>query len=163
MKHEILPWKTFTLVSKIHCLCFSSIKAFAEKWYRIKFNRKDIVQKIQKYQNVSEWNHVRKPGATNVHANILTIAALFWNECRIMLLIIHWLSCNYILADTDNSDTAAGEEFIRSHRRCCREEHFWRTSERLLLRIDFFIIYWFLQYTFFICENRFFFMTQLKQ
>ena len=44
------------------------------------------------------------------------------------------------------------------------EEHlFWRTSERLLLCIDYFIIYWFLQYAFFIFANKFFFMTQLKQ
>ena len=41
--------------------------SFTEKRYRVKFNRKDIVQKIQKYQNVSEWNHVPKPGATKVH------------------------------------------------------------------------------------------------
>ena len=26
MKHEILSWNTFTLVSNIHCVCFSSIK-----------------------------------------------------------------------------------------------------------------------------------------
>ena len=26
MKHEILSWITFTLVSNIHCVCFSSIK-----------------------------------------------------------------------------------------------------------------------------------------
>ena len=44
------------------------------------------------------------------------------------------------------------------------EEHLFRkTSERLLLCIDYFIIYWFLQYTFFIFANKFFFMTQLKQ
>ena len=43
------------------------------------------------------------------------------------------------------------------------EEHlFWRTSERLLLCIDYFIIYWFLQYTFFIFTNKLFFITQLK-
>ena len=36
------------------------------------------------------------------------------------------------------------------------EEHlFWRTSERLLLCIDYFIICWFLQYTFFIFTNEF--------
>ena len=40
--------------------------AFAEKRYRVKFKRKDAVEKIQKYQNVSEWNYVRKPGATKV-------------------------------------------------------------------------------------------------
>ena len=47
------------------------------------------------------------------------------------------------------------------------EEHLlWRTSERLLLCIDYFIIYWFLQplqYTIFIFTNNFFFITQLKQ
>ena len=48
--------------------------SFTEKRYRVKFNRKDIVQKIQKYQNVSEWNHVPKPGATKVH--VLTFLEL---------------------------------------------------------------------------------------
>ena len=46
------------------------------------------------------------------------------------------------------------------------EEHLlWRTSERLLLCIDYFIIYWFLQppqYTIFIFTNNFF-ITQLKR
>ena len=33
MKHEILSWSTFALISKFHCVCFSSIKkiAFTEK------------------------------------------------------------------------------------------------------------------------------------
>ena len=33
MKHEILSWNAFTLVSSIHCVCFSSIKkiVFTEK------------------------------------------------------------------------------------------------------------------------------------
>ena len=45
IKHEILSWNTFILVSNIHCVCFSPIKkiVFAEKRYRAKFNRKDIV------------------------------------------------------------------------------------------------------------------------
>ena len=43
------------------------------------------------------------------------------------------------------------------------EEHlFWRTSEPLLLCIDYFMIYWFLQYMFFIFTNKFFFIAQLK-
>ena len=70
MKHEIPSWNTFTLVFKFCCLRFSSIKkiVFTKKRYRVKFNRKGIAQKIQKYQNGSEWNHVQKPGATKVHA-----------------------------------------------------------------------------------------------
>ena len=48
------------------------------------------------------------------------------------------------------------------------EEHLFRkTSERLLLWIDYFIIHWFLQssiqYTIFIFTINFFFITQLKQ
>ena len=47
MKHEILLWNTFTLVSNIHCVCFSSIKNCVcrerIKISRVKFNRKDIV------------------------------------------------------------------------------------------------------------------------
>ena len=44
------------------------------------------------------------------------------------------------------------------------EEHlFWRRYERLLLCVEYFIIYWFLQYTFFIFTNKFFYFTQLKQ
>ena len=36
MKREILSWNTFTLVSNIHYVCFSSIKiVFAEKRYRV--------------------------------------------------------------------------------------------------------------------------------
>ena len=48
---------------------FSSIKKslLQRKGYRVKSNRKDIVQKIQKYQNLSEWNHVRNRGAIKVH------------------------------------------------------------------------------------------------
>ena len=118
------------------------------------------------------------------------MTALSWNECIIMLLIIHWLLCiDYLWLYTYNSDTTAGAEFISSHRSVLKnfanftekhlcwgllftklltfraatllkkgpntgvflwnlrnsEEHlFWRTSERLLLWIDYFIIYWFL-------------------
>ena len=44
------------------------------------------------------------------------------------------------------------------------EEHiFWKTSEWLLLCIDYFIIYWFSQYTVFIFINKVFFIMQLKQ
>ena len=111
--------------------------------------------------------------------------ALSWNECIIMLLIIidfyALITYNYIRTIL----TAAGAEFISSHRRCslkfCKfhrktpvlesliykvaslqgfnftkkdpytgvflwnlrnsEEHlFWRTSERLLLCVDYFIM-----------------------
>ena len=41
-------------------------------------------------------------------------------------------------------------------------EKFWRTSERLLLCIDYFIIYWFLQSST-VHVFHFFFITQLKQ
>ena len=107
-----------------------------------------------------------------------------------------FITYNYILTDTRNSDTAAEVEFISSPRGVLKnfanftrkhlcwslvftklqafrtatllkkdsEEHlFSRTSERLLLCIDYFIMYWFLQYTFSIFTNKFFFITQLKQ
>ena len=61
-------------------------------------------KKIQKDQNVSEWNHGWKTGAAKV--NVLTyfhnfcqlpISALSSNECYIILLIIHWfLYINYL-------------------------------------------------------------------
>ena len=101
----------FSIQDSLRMFLINKSIVFAEKWYRIKFNRKDIVQKIQKYQNVSEWNHVRKPGATNVHANILTIwlrhyfgmnaESCYWSYIDFYTLI----TCNYILADTDNSDS----------------------------------------------------------
>ena len=50
--------------------------------------------------------------------------------------------------------------------RNCEEHLFRKRSERLLLCIDYFIIYLFLQplqYTIFIFTNNFFFITQLKQ
>ena len=41
MKHEILSWHTFTLVSKFHCVRFSTIKkncVYWEKIYLLPFN-----------------------------------------------------------------------------------------------------------------------------
>ena len=72
MKHEILSWNTFTLVFKFHCMRFSSIR-FKEDL--VKFNSiikyvlliKQKQKKFKKYQNVSEWKYVWKPGATKVH------------------------------------------------------------------------------------------------
>ena len=48
MKHEILSWNTFTLVSNIHSVCFSSIKR-----YRVKFNsiKKYLLLIKQKQKN----------------------------------------------------------------------------------------------------------------
>ena len=77
MKHEILSWNAFTIVS-IHCVRFSSIKedmwkeryifqnliALNSTCYSLNENKK----KIQKDQNISEWNHGWKAGATKVHA-----------------------------------------------------------------------------------------------
>ena len=60
MKHKILSWNNFTLVSNIHCVCFSSIKNCVY-WEMIS------CKIFKKNQHVSEWNHVRKPGATKVH------------------------------------------------------------------------------------------------
>ena len=121
------------------------------------------------------------------------ILALSWNECNIMLLIIHWLLYNDYLLLTltiltkpseQNSEAAAGgvlkifSNFTGKHLcwslfftkfqafrhatllkrdsytgvflwnlRNSKEHLFRRTFERLLLYIDYFIIFWFLQFT----------------
>ena len=73
MKHEILSWNTFFLVPTFIAHVSHQQKiAFTEKRYCVKFNNikkyllliKQKQKKNQKYQNVSEWNHIRKPGAT---------------------------------------------------------------------------------------------------
>ena len=51
--------------------------------------RKTKTKKIQKDQNVSEWNYGWKTGMAKVH--LLTyFQNLYLNECYTMLLIIHW-------------------------------------------------------------------------
>ena len=58
MKHEILSWNTFTLISSILCVCFSSIKKimFTEKRYRVKFNSIKnyllLIKQKQKYSKI---------------------------------------------------------------------------------------------------------------
>ena len=116
------------------------------------------------------------------------IPALSWNECNIMLLIIHWLLYNdylytYLHSRRSRIHKQLPEVFLKffanfTGKHLCwslfftklqafspavllkidsytsvflwnlinSEEHlFWRTSKRLLLCIDYFFIYWFLQ------------------
>ena len=62
MKHEILSWNTFTLVSNIHCVCFSSIKklCFQRKISCKKFkNAKTYLNEIM-FENQKACNFVKK-------------------------------------------------------------------------------------------------------
>ena len=115
------------------------------------------------------------------------IPALSWNECNIMLLIIHWLLYNDYLQFWHSRPSRIHKQppevflkffanFTGKHLcwslfftklqafrpatllkidsytsvfpwnlRNSKEHLFWITSERLLLCIDYFFIYWFLQ------------------
>ena len=99
---------------------------FREKWYRVKFNRKDIMQKKSKISK-----HIWMKPCSKTRSNKSTCANIFL-ELPLTILFRYYLemnatSCywsyvnfytlityNYILTDTYNSDTAAGPEFISS-------------------------------------------------
>ena len=107
-KHKKLSWNTFALVSKIHCVRFSSIKKLCLqkkgvkcniiKKYLLPIKQKQKNSKIpkriwmktcsknQKRQKCTYWHIFR----TSVN---YLIPELSWDYlCNIMLLIIHWLS-----------------------------------------------------------------------
>ena len=94
---------------------------FAEKWYRVKFNRKDIV-----HSNTPKRIWIKPRSKTrndkSTCANILTI--LFGHYLGINTTSCYWsytdfntsITYNYIRTDTYNSDT----EFISSPLRCLK-------------------------------------------
>ena len=116
MKHKILSMNTFTLVSKIHCVCFSSIKNCVRREMipcKIELKRyREKNSKIPKRILIKPCSKTRSDKSTC--ANILTLlfrhclgmnaTSCYWSYIDFYTLITY----NYILTDTSNSDT----EFI---------------------------------------------------
>ena len=134
MKHEIRSWSTFTLISKFHCVPFSSIKklwlqrkhifwnliALHSICYSKNKNKKKSKRPKRIWMKLWLKNRNNKNAFHNIFS-VLLFTDKFRHYLRMSASIIHWLLYTYALYIT----------YTCNYETC----------------IHYFFIYWFLDFT----------------